>query len=54
MIIPPAKDVKTANERLAKIEKGEMQGYDWWFAHKDSKPAPAKKATPVANKTKKK
>jgi len=48
VIIPPAKDVKTANERKAKIKKGEMQGYDWWFAHKESKPAPAKKAEPKA------
>lgn len=34
IIIPPAKDVKTANERKAKIKNGEMDGYDWWFAHR--------------------
>ena len=37
------------------LKKGEMQGYDWWFAHKDSKSAPAKKAAPkAAPKTKSK
>jgi peroxiredoxin (alkyl hydroperoxide reductase subunit C) len=34
IIIPPAKDVNTANERKAKIKSGEMEGYDWWFAHR--------------------
>lgn len=34
IIIPPAKDVKTANERKAKIKNGEIDGYDWWFAHR--------------------
>lgn len=34
IIIPPAKDVKTANERKTKIKSGEMEGYDWWFAHR--------------------
>lgn len=29
VIVPPAKDVKTAKERLSKYE-----GYDWWFVHK--------------------
>jgi peroxiredoxin (alkyl hydroperoxide reductase subunit C) len=29
VIIPPAKDVKTAKERLEKYEC-----YDWWFCHK--------------------
>lgn len=29
VIVPPAKDVKTAQERLKKYE-----GYDWWFVHK--------------------
>ncbi|MDO9017265.1 MAG: peroxiredoxin [Deltaproteobacteria bacterium] len=29
VIVPPAKDVKTAGERLKKYE-----GYDWWFVHK--------------------
>ena len=28
-VIVPAKDVKTAKERLSKYE-----GYDWWFVHK--------------------
>ncbi|PKN73131.1 MAG: peroxiredoxin [Candidatus Cloacimonetes bacterium HGW-Cloacimonetes-3] len=35
VIIPPAKDVKSANERKEKIKNGTMQGYDWWFAHKE-------------------
>lgn len=34
VIIPPAKDVDAAMDRKAKIEKGEMEGYDWWFAHR--------------------
>ncbi len=34
VIIPPAKDVKTANERKEKAKKGEMDCYDWWFCHK--------------------
>lgn len=29
IIVPPAKDVKTAKERLQQYE-----GYDWWFVHK--------------------
>lgn len=29
VIVPPAKDVKTAKERLKQFE-----GYDWWFVHK--------------------
>ncbi|MCA9594751.1 MAG: peroxiredoxin [Myxococcales bacterium] len=29
VIVPPAKDVKTARERLAQYE-----GFDWWFVHK--------------------
>jgi len=46
VIIPPAKDVKSANERRNKIKKGEMEGYDWWFAHKASHETPVKKASP--------
>ncbi len=34
VIIPPARDVKTANERKAKAKSGEMDCYDWWFCHK--------------------
>ena len=29
VIIPPAKDVQTAKQRLK-----EYEGYDWWFCHK--------------------
>jgi peroxiredoxin (alkyl hydroperoxide reductase subunit C) len=29
VIIPPATDVKTAEERK------KMEGYDWWFCHKE-------------------
>ncbi|MBL1214874.1 MAG: peroxiredoxin [Ignavibacteriae bacterium] len=29
IIVPPAKDVKTARERMK-----EYEGYDWWFVHK--------------------
>lgn len=34
IIIPPAKDVKTANERKEKAAKGEFECFDWWFCHK--------------------
>ena len=34
VIIPPCKDVNCANERLAKLKSGEMEGYDWWLCHK--------------------
>lgn len=33
-IIPPAKDVKTAKERLEKAKTGEFECYDWWFCYK--------------------
>lgn len=35
VIIPPAKDVKTANERKAKAKAGELECYDWWFCHRE-------------------
>ncbi|MEM3761505.1 MAG: peroxiredoxin, partial [Archaeoglobaceae archaeon] len=34
VIIPPARNVRDAMERLEKIKKGEIEGYDWWFAFK--------------------
>ncbi len=34
VIIPPAKDVKTARERLEKAKKGEFECYDWWLCYK--------------------
>ncbi len=34
VIIPPAKDKKTAEERLAKAKAGEFECYDWWLCHK--------------------
>jgi peroxiredoxin 2/4 len=34
VIISPAKDVKTAKERLEKAKAGEFKCYDWWFCHK--------------------
>jgi len=37
VIIPPARDVKTAKERLEKSEKGEFKCYDWWFCYKKLK-----------------
>lgn len=37
VIIPPAKDVKTAKERLEKAKAGEFECYDWWFCHKKLK-----------------
>lgn len=37
VIIPPAKDIKTAQERLTKSQKGEISCYDWWFCYKKVK-----------------
>ncbi len=37
VIIPPAKDVRTAKERLEKAKKGEFKCYDWWFCYKELK-----------------
>lgn len=34
VIVPPAKDVHTAKERLEKAKAGEIECYDWWFCHK--------------------
>ncbi len=34
VIIPPAKDVDTAKQRLESAKKGEFECYDWWFCHK--------------------
>lgn len=34
VIIPPAKDVKTAEDRINKAKAGEFECYDWWFCHK--------------------
>ncbi len=34
VIIPPAKDVETAKDRLKRSKKGEFECYDWWLCHK--------------------
>jgi len=34
VIIPPATDIETAEERLSRAEKGEFKCLDWWFCHK--------------------
>lgn len=34
VIIPPAKDVKTAKERFERAKKGEFECFDWWLCHK--------------------
>lgn len=34
VIIPPASDVKTAEERLEKAKAGEFECLDWWLCHK--------------------
>ncbi len=34
VIIPPAQDVKTAQERLEKASNGEFECYDWWLCYK--------------------
>lgn len=36
VIIPPAKDVKTAHDRKEKAKEGKIECYDWWFCHKKS------------------
>lgn len=35
VIIPPAKDVATAKERLEKAKAGEFKCEDWWLCHKE-------------------
>ncbi|MEA3344210.1 MAG: peroxiredoxin [Patescibacteria group bacterium] len=37
VIIPPAQDVKTAKERLAKAKDGGFECFDWWLCHKKLK-----------------
>jgi peroxiredoxin (alkyl hydroperoxide reductase subunit C) len=34
VIIPPAKDEKTAKQRLEMAKKGEIECFDWWFCHR--------------------
>lgn len=34
VIIPPAKDGKTAKERIERAKGGEFECFDWWFCHK--------------------
>jgi len=34
VIIPPANNIKTAKERLAKAKAGEFECFDWWLCHK--------------------
>lgn len=34
VIIPPAKDVQTSKDRLARAKKGEFECLDWWLCHK--------------------
>ena len=37
VIIPPAKDIKTAQDRLKRAKSGEFDCYDWWLCHKEMK-----------------
>jgi len=37
VIIPPAKDEKTAKERLEMAKRKEIECFDWWFCHKNIK-----------------
>jgi len=37
VIVPPAKDVAAAKDRLAKAKKGEFECFDWWLCHKKLK-----------------
>jgi len=34
VIVPPAKDVKTAKDRLEKAKEGKFECFDWWLCHK--------------------
>jgi peroxiredoxin (alkyl hydroperoxide reductase subunit C) len=34
VIIPPARDVKTKEDRLAKAKAGQFECFDWWLCHK--------------------
>ena len=37
VIIPPATDTKTAEERLKRAKDREFECYDWWLCHKELK-----------------
>ncbi|MBN1783084.1 peroxiredoxin [bacterium] len=37
VIVPPPKDVKTAEERLKNAKSGGYECYDWWLCHKKLK-----------------
>jgi peroxiredoxin (alkyl hydroperoxide reductase subunit C) len=34
VIVPPAKDLKTARERWERAKAGEFECFDWWLCHK--------------------
>ncbi len=34
VIVPPARDEKTAKKRLESAKKGELECFDWWLCHK--------------------
>ncbi len=34
VIVPPARDVKSAKERIERAKSGEFDCFDWWFCHK--------------------
>lgn len=37
VIVPPARDVKSAKERIERAKSGEFDCFDWWFCHKKLK-----------------
>lgn len=37
VIVPPAKDMKTRQERLDACKRGDLNGYDWWFCYTNLK-----------------
>ncbi len=43
VIVPPAKDEKTAKERFESAARKEIECYDWWLCHKKLEPAHHKK-----------
>ncbi|MEM2954979.1 MAG: peroxiredoxin [Candidatus Nanoarchaeia archaeon] len=42
VIIPPAKDEKTAKERLESAKRKEIECFDWWLCHKKLQPVKKK------------
>ncbi len=35
VIIPPADNIESAQQRLERVEAGEFQSFSWWFCHRE-------------------